>query len=145
MHFMHAWLASLPIILFTTALIADLFYAFGKGWGFTLGHCIVFVGSILCIPVIFTGFAISGFYNPEDLFLQKHTVLGIFTGIAAGFYSIMRFAAMRGKWLFPLSIYIGCSMVMMGLVSWTADLGQLIGKEETVKELKILQNNNLLP
>ena len=113
-------------MLFTAALIADLFHYFGKKKALTVGHWLVILGVLSCMPTITTGLAAQGNFDPNDLIVQKHRYLGFVTGIAGSFYAGFRISAMI--WKFPLKPihYVFLSMLLLALVSWTSDYGALI-------------------
>lgn len=127
----HAFFVHFPIILFTAALVADLLNYFGKSRAFTAGHWLVIAGVVMCIPAIITGLTAAESFDAADVFLVKHRFLGLATGISGSLYAGLRISAMR--WQLPLNPahYLGLSVLMVALVSWTSDYGALVTQTKT--------------
>lgn len=122
----HTFFVHFPILLFSAALICDLLHAMGKPKALYLGHWLIILGVLMCIPTILTGLEIPDAAESTDPFVQRHRILGIATGIAGSLYSGLRIAAMWWHLRIRPTFYIGLSVLMVALVSWTSDYGALI-------------------
>lgn len=122
----HNFFFHFPVILFTAALIADLFNYFGKTRAFTAGHWLIIAGLLTCIPTIITGLAAAPAFDSANIFLEKHRSLGFSTAISSSLYAGLRISAMI--WALPLKPlhYVGFSILLVALISWTSDYGALI-------------------
>ncbi len=114
-----------PIVLFTLALICDLRSFFMRQEDLTWGTWFLIGGVIACIPTIFTGLAAGASLDPNPI-LEKHETLAYTTAISASAYAGFRIAAMRWKIAFPIAFYVAFSVLLVALVSWTADYGGLV-------------------
>lgn len=126
----HSLFVFFPIFFFTAALVADLFYYFGKTRALTIGHWLIIIGVISCMPAITTGLAAALSFDPTDYLIQKHNHLGFATGISGSFYAGLRISAM--VWSLPIKPihYVFLSMLLLALVSWTSDYGMLIKNDD---------------
>lgn len=122
----HAILVYLPLALFIGALVADILNYFGRAWAFKLGHVLIVLGVVTCIPAITTGLAAAENYDPTNLFLIKHSSLGYTTGVCGSLYAGLRLSAWWwGLPLLPVH-YLGFSALMVALVLWASDYGGLV-------------------
>lgn len=126
---LHSIFLLFPIILFTAVLICDLTYGMGKQGALKVGHWLVILGLLFCIPTIITGQEAAKSFDPLSPNLQQHLFLGFATGFAASLYAGFRIAAMLWTLRIKSTIYIGLSVLMAALVSWTSDYGALITRE----------------
>lgn len=121
----HSFVVYFPILFFVLAIVADLFHFYGKSSAFKVGHWCIIFGWIATIPAILTGVAAMQDFKVVDEILLTHRSLGYATGVAASFYSGLRISAMI--WTLPLKPghYLGLSVMMAALVSWTSTYGAL--------------------
>lgn len=133
----HSLFFNFPIVLFTGALVTDLLNYFGKSRAFTAGHWLIIAGVVMCVPTIITGLSAAESFDANDYILAKHRSLGYATGISGSLYAGLRISAMC--WKLPLlpAHYLGLSLLLVALTSWTSDYGALIGKLPTEQELPI--------
>jgi uncharacterized membrane protein len=126
---LHMLLWFFPMIFFITALIADIFYYFRWPDAVKIGHWLIILGALSCIPTITTGLAAAASFDPNEYLLQKHRYLGFATGIAGWLYAGLRISAML--WRLPIlpKHYVFLSILLMALASWACDFGGLL--EET--------------
>lgn len=124
-HF-HLFLWYLPLVVFNMVLISDLLSYYGKLKTFTLGHWLVILGLITCIPTIMTGLVIVNNFDINDVIVSKHQFLGFTTGLSASLYAGLRISAMWWKLSLKPMHYVGLSLLMVALISWTNDYGMLI-------------------
>jgi len=122
----HALFASLPILLFSAALLCDLLHYFKWRHALVLGHWMVIGAVFLCIPAMITGLAAAAPLDPNTQFLAKHRMLSYMTAICGSFYAGGRIAVMKWKFDVKPTYYIGLSILMVALVSWAGDLGGLL-------------------
>lgn len=122
----HALFLLFPIIAFTGALICDLLNTFGIKKALTIGHWLIITGVLLCIPTIFTGEEAAMSFNPNDAMLAKHRFLGFATGVCSSLYAGLRISAMYWRLAIPPNLYLGLSILLVALVSWTSDYGALL-------------------
>jgi len=127
----HPLLIHFPIVLFTAALICDLLAAWGKKGAFYTGHWMVFIGTLMCAPTILSGIYAADQFDPNNALVHTHKLLGYWTGAAGVIYSCLRIAAIAQKFIFPQSIYVGLSVILVALISWTGDYGGLITRGVT--------------
>lgn len=122
----HSWIWYAPMIIFVTVFLSDLLAYYGKLKTFKLGHWLVVLGFIACIPTILSGFSIQVNLDPNQVFVAKHRLLGIYTVGSAFVYACLRMALL--KWDFPFKpiYYLGLTALMIALISWTNDYGLLI-------------------
>jgi len=115
-----------PIILFTGALIADILNYFGYTRAFKFGNWLIICGVIACMPTLFTGLAAAFSFDQTNPILLKHQSLGYATAISGSFYAGIRISTMF--WKLPLlpSHYMGLSLLLVALVTWTCDYGGLL-------------------
>ena len=123
---LHAFFIHFPMLLFTAALLADVLHYFGKLKTLTIGHWLVIIGVVMCIPTIITGVAAANGYASSDFFLERHRMLGYTTGICGSLYAGLRISYMI--WKLPLQPFhfVFLSLLLIALVSWTGDYGSLI-------------------
>lgn len=126
---LHSIFLLFPIILFTAVLICDLTYGMGKEGALKVGHWLVILGLLFCIPTIITGQEAAKSFDPLTPNLPQHLFLGFATGFAASLYAGLRIAVMLWDLRIKSTIYIGLSVLMAALVSWTSDYGALITGE----------------
>jgi len=127
----HPIILHFPIVLFTAALVCDITYYFGKAEALNVGHWMIILAVITCIPTILTGLAAALPLDPNNPIVEKHRSLGYSTGIFGSLYAGLRIAAMA--WEIPLKAvhFVGLSVLMVALVSWTSDYGGLITRGTT--------------
>jgi uncharacterized membrane protein len=121
----HSIFLHFPIILFTAALVCDLLNYFNRSKALMAGHWMVIAAVVMCIPAIITGIAAASALDSNDLFLSKHRTLGYSTGMFGSLYAGLRIAVMKWKFNFKPAHYVGLSILMVALVSWTSDYGAL--------------------
>ena len=85
----HPIILHFPIVLFTAALVCDITNYFGKTEALTVGHWMIILAVITCIPTILTGLAAALPLDPNNPVVEKHRSLGYSTGI---FLSLCRLA-----------------------------------------------------
>lgn len=122
---LHPLFVHFPIVLFTSALACDLLNGIGKRGALYVGHWLIIAAVIMCIPTIISGLEISEAHEPSEL-IEKHKFLGFSTGIMGSIYSGLRISVMWWKIYIKPTLYIGFSIIMTAMVSWTADYGALI-------------------
>lgn len=127
----HPLFLHFPIVLFTAALITDLLNYFGKTKAFIAGHWLVIAGVVTCIPTIITGLAAASSFDPTDYLIEKHRDLGFATGISGSLYAGLRISAMLWNLGLKPIHYVGFSVLLVALVSWTSDYGGLITRGTT--------------
>ncbi|HEV8051363.1 MAG TPA: DUF2231 domain-containing protein [Parachlamydiaceae bacterium] len=122
----HSLFLYIPIVLFTGALIADLLHYYGKNKFLSIGHWLIIVGVVFCIPTIITGLSAAAGFEAGNYLVEKHGYLGYAMGISGSMYAGLRISAML--WRLPLRPvhYVVLSGLLVALVSWTADYGFLI-------------------
>jgi uncharacterized membrane protein len=121
----HAFTAHFPVLFFAAALIWDLLYYFDKIRSPKGGHWLVIFGVIACMPVLFTGIAAAQHAQVQAPILAKHLSLGYMTAVGTSLYSGLRISDMWWHLEIPASMYIMIDIVMIALISWTADYGWL--------------------
>jgi uncharacterized membrane protein len=118
-----------PTILFTAALVCDIVnYYFNKPIALAIGHWMIIGAVVMCIPTIISGLAAASGMNPDDPILAKHTSLGYSTGVFGSLYAGLRIAAMNWPLNLKATHYIGLSVLMVALISWTSDYGALVSQ-----------------
>lgn len=122
----HPILVHFPIVLFTLTLICDIFYGMGKEGAFKVGHWMLFGGTLMCIPTIFTGWESSESFPPNDPTVQKHMYLAFSTAGYALIYSCFRLAVIKKNWPIAPFLFIALSIGLVYLTSWTANYGGLL-------------------
>lgn len=122
----HPVLVHFPIVLLSAALVCDLLNAMGKPTALTVGHWMVIAALVFCIPTILSGLEAAEMQDLSNTIIAKHRSLGITTGVMTSLYSGLRISVMTWKIFLPAKIYVLMSLVMVCLVSWTADYGGLI-------------------
>ena len=122
----HSLFLYFPIVLFTGALGADLMNYFGKAKFLVVGHWLIIMGWVFCIPAIITGLSGATGFEPGSYLVEEHGNLGYATGISGSFYAGLRISAML--WKLPLKAihYVFLSALLVALISWTSDYGFLI-------------------
>jgi uncharacterized membrane protein len=127
----HPVLLHFPIVLFCAALICDLLNGIGKPRALVVGHWMVIIGAIFCLPTILTGLAAAENFDPNDVYVFNHKWFGIATGIFAALYSVLRIGVLFEKWTFFPLVYVFCSVILVSLTLWTSDYGGLITRGKT--------------
>ncbi|MBA3816960.1 MAG: hypothetical protein H0X29_10685 [Parachlamydiaceae bacterium] len=123
---LHSLTVLLPILIFTAVLICDLIHTFGKPKALVIGHWLVILGLLACMPAILTGLEAAQHYRPESELLENHRWLGFATGISCSLYAGLRISTML--WKLPISKkwYLVMSVLLLALVTWTSDVGILL-------------------
>lgn len=120
----HEFFSHFPVFIFFAALVCDLLYYFGKIQTLKSGHWLVILGVITCMPVLFTG--IAAIQNTMQApILAKHISLGYMAAVATSVYAGLRISDMWWDLKIPVSLYIMIDLVLIALISWTADYGWL--------------------
>lgn len=122
----HSSVVYFPIILFVGALIADVCNYFGKTRALRIGHWLIILGLITCVPAIFTGSIAEIGFDSTNPIVAKHRFLGFMTGVSASFYAGLRISAMWWKLNIPSAFYVGLSFLLVSLILWASDYGALI-------------------
>jgi uncharacterized membrane protein len=127
----HPLVLHFPIVLFTATLVCDMWAYFRRLENYSAGTWLLVAGLISCAPTLLKGLAASAGMDPDDIILAKHRTLAFTTASFASFYVGLRIALMWWKVDFPGSFYVGLSIIMVALVTWTADYGGLITRPAT--------------
>lgn len=117
-----------PIVLFSAALICDLFNRKGA---FYVGHWLIIAGSIMALPAILTGLEAAENFNSEDHYLYLHKVLGITAGVFGGIYAVLRIGVLYEKWALPQICYLILDVILVSLIYFTSDYGGLLTRPST--------------
>lgn len=129
----HALFSLFPIILFTGVLVCDLLNSFGKRRALTIGHWLVIAGVIICMPTLLTGLEAAKNFKPDDDVVAMHRILGFATAVSASLYAGLRISVMLWKLNISPNLYLGMSILLVALVSWTADYGALLSNQISIK------------
>lgn len=121
----HALMAHVLMAIFAAALVCDVLAYFGKARALQAAHWLVIVGVVACMPVLFTGMAAAQAADVHDPFLARHITLGYTTAVATSLYAGFRIAAMWWHLQVPASFYLMATIIIVALISWTADYGWL--------------------
>jgi len=125
----HPLLVHFPIVLFTLTLICDLLYGIGKTKAFMIANWMLLGGIVMCIPTLATGWIASESFPVDDPILpivQKHMYFAFTTSSLALIYGLFRLVSILKHWnIYPI-VFVGLSVVLVTLVSWTSDYGGLI-------------------
>lgn len=124
----HAFFFFFPLVLFTAALVMDIWNYFGKKEAFVIGHWLIIAGVVMCVPTILTGLFAAHSFDPQDFIAAEHRLLGYCTGICGSLYAGLRISAMC--WKLPLTpvFYLWLSVLLVALVFWTSDYGALLSR-----------------
>lgn len=127
----HPVVLHFPIALFTAALVCDLWSYIRKKEDYTVGTWFIVAGLVSCAPTLMTGLAAAESMDLENPILIKHRSLAFMTTAFASFYAGLRISALWWKFEVPGWFYAGLSVIMVAMVSWTADFGGLITRPVT--------------
>lgn len=131
----HALFAIFPLVLFTGALICDLLNTFGKRKALVVGHWLIIIGVILCMPTLLTGLEAAKDFNPDNDLLSMHRKLGFATAISGSLYAGLRISVMIWKIYIRPNLYLGMSILLVALASWTSDYGLLLSNHIEVDHI----------
>jgi uncharacterized membrane protein len=119
----HPVLVHFPIVLFTLGLVCDLLNGIGKKEALPVAHWMFIGGAIMCLPTLVSGWEAAEAFPADNPLIPIHRLLAFTTSIAGALYAIFRIAVMRKGWEIHPLYYVVCSVLLMLLVSWTADYG----------------------
>lgn len=127
----HPIIVHFPIAFFIAAVVCDLLYAYGKQGAFRFGHWMVICATVMTGPAILTGLQAAKNFDPNDIYVHTHMLMGYASGVSGLIYSAIRILAMKNKLVFPPKIYVAISLVVAALISWGSDYGGLITRGTT--------------
>lgn len=126
----HAIALHFPIILLTGALIADMLNYFGVKGTLKIGHYLVILGLISCVPALYTGLLSAQTFNPNDALILHHRFLSITGAIFTSLYAGLRISFLYWKIQFNAIYYLILSVLLVLLFSWIRNSGETIHAEQ---------------
>lgn len=122
----HAILIHFPFLLFSAALIADMLNYFGVKGALKVGHWLVILGLLSCIPTLFTGLIAAESFEPGNELVAHHRFLGFTGGVSASLYAGLRISIMVWKIELKSVYYLILSVLLVLLFLNVMNSGEKI-------------------
>ncbi len=132
----HSTLVHFPIMFFTLTLVCDLFTYFGKTRFMILGNGLLWLGTLMCIPVGITGWWESDGFSLQNSDFFWHVLTSIFLFIYALLYSCLRILIAYKMWRILPIYLVALSCGIVALTSWTSMQGDLLRQSNVSKSEK---------
>jgi|GEM_PF-4951413 len=129
----HPIMVHFPIVLFSLTLMLDMLQTMGFVDSPKPATWLLTLGVLFLIPTLISGWEASYAFPKEDPMVREHLIRALFLTPYALLYAIMRLFGREA----PSIVYIGLSVVLVGLTYWTSNYGGILTHGETPFSLSL--------
>lgn len=124
----HPILVHFPIVLFCLTLLSDVALHYKLENAFKLGNFLIWSGTLIALPTIFTGWEASQSIPADNPNLIPHMTRALILAGYAFTYSIFRWVVVEKRLNYPPLVFISLSLVLVILTSTTAEYGGVLAR-----------------
>lgn len=124
---LHAAIIHFPISLVIIAFVFDLLYFFiGKEYIHNMASWFIIAAAVVMVPTVITGLSAQDFYPLWDPDVERHQDAALVTFGYTVIHALFRGYALYRERMYPVYVYILLSLINVGLINITAELGGIV-------------------